>query len=119
MSSSSTDPDAVSMMEDQESTEAWTKKTGKSKRKTMSDELSSPGKDVQTRKKTKKAEPHFIVFLRGTAVNLTSRNPVFIEQEIKTRFYDVDSVLLRGVSLKITVHERGAARQHPRVHFTR
>ena len=90
-------------MVDQESPGTWTKKTGKSKSKTMSGESSSPDKDVQATKKMKeKTEPRFIVYLRGTVVKLTSRNPVSIEREIKTRFNDVESIHLRGVSLKIT-----------------
>ena len=69
----------------------------------MSGESSSPDKDVQASKKMKeKTEPRFIVYLRGTVVKLTSRNRVFIECEIKTRFNDVESIHLRGVSLKIT-----------------
>ena len=48
-----------------------------------------------------KTEPRFIFYLRGTVVKLTSRNPVSIEREIKTRFNDVESIHLRGVSLKI------------------
>ena len=35
-------------------------------------------------------------------MKLTSRNPVSIEREIKTRFDDVVSIQLRGVSLKVT-----------------
>ena len=49
-----------------------------------------------------KTEPRFIVYVRGIVVKLTSRNPVSIEREIKTRFNDVESIHLRGVSLKIT-----------------
>ena len=47
-------------------------------------------------------EPRFIVYLRGTTIKLTSRNPVSIERGIKTRFNEVESIHLRGVSLKIT-----------------
>ena len=102
-SSSPNDPDPVSGLNDQESPGTWTKKIGKFKRKTMSGESSSPDKDVQATKKMKeKTEPRFIVYLRGTVVKLTNRNPVFIEREIKTRLNDVESIHLRRVSLCIT-----------------
>ena len=69
----------------------------------MSGESSSPHKDVQATKKMKdKTEPCFIIYLRGTVVKLTSRNAVSIERKIKTRFNDVESIHLRGESLKIT-----------------
>ena len=102
-SSSANDTDPVSRMDDQELPGTWTKKTGKSKRKTMSGESSLSDKDVQATKKMKeKTEPRFIVYLRGTIVKLTSRNPVSIEREIKTRFNHVESIHLRGMSPKIT-----------------
>ena len=85
----------------------------------MSGESSSPDEDVQVTKKMKdKTEPRFIVYLRGTVVKLTSRNPVSIEREIKTRFNDVENIHLHGVSLKITCKSE-EQKQHPRVHFTR
>ena len=69
----------------------------------MSGESSSPDKDVQATKNMKeKTKPRFIVYLRGTVAKLTSPNPASIEREIKTRFNDVQSIHLRGVSLKIT-----------------
>ena len=59
-----------------------------------------------TTKKMKKTEPRFVVYLRRTAVKLTTRNPaVFIEREIKFMFGGVVSIQLRGVSLKITCRD--------------
>ena len=103
-SSSSSSRDAASKKNDHESSGTWTDKTGKfNRRKTISGASSSPYREVQAAKKIKeKIEPRYIVYLWGTAVKPTSSKPVSVERESKSRYNYVESIQLRGVSLKIT-----------------
>ena len=63
-----------------------------------------------------KTQPHFIVYLRGTAVKLTSWNPVSNEREIKSRFNDVESKKLhrRRQRWRMQDHDRRVTHQPQR-----